>query len=46
MLRRLWSQRVLAGVEEAAPQRSLLTSKEGDEECVSMCDGGGNDDFS
>ena len=30
-----------AGVEGAAPQSSLPTNEEGDEESVSMCDGGG-----
>ena len=39
--RRTWSRRVHAGVEEAVPQRSLPTNEEGDEESVSMCDGGG-----
>ena len=30
-----------AGVEGAAPQSSLPTNEEGDEENVAMCDGGG-----
>ena len=30
-----------AGVEKGAPQSSLQTNEEGNEESVSMCDGGG-----
>ena len=41
MSRRTWSRRVYAGLEGAAPQSSLPTNEEGNEESVSMCDGGG-----
>ena len=37
---RMWSRRVHAGVKGAAPQSFLPTNEEGDEESVSMYDGG------
>ena len=41
MLKRTLSGRVHAGVQGAVPQSSLMTNEEGDEESMSMCDGGG-----
>ena len=41
MSRHTWSRRVHAGVEGAAPQSYLPTNEKGDEEGMSMCDGGG-----
>ena len=40
MSRCTWCRQVHAGVEGAAPQNSLLTDEEDDEESVSMRDGG------